>query len=174
MSRAKTSASRRAFRALLMILAVASASAMAAAQGLNNQPYSFGGNGLGMSAAGKQAILSDQVLGIRPDNLIVGPGGVLLYADQGPGGSAIVYDWYSVPVPGYRGRSWKGNWYRPGLPARMFFVERLSGAASTRAALAGWTSMIGDDDTGFADYLLPVGLNTLDLLLMQVYALSPG
>ncbi len=154
------------------VLAVVSAGGVLA-QGLNNQPYDFGGRGLGMSSAGKQAILSDQVLGIRPDNLIIGPGGVLLYADKGPGGSAIVYDWYQVPVPGYRGRGWRGNWNNAGYTNRLFYVERMSGSGATATALNTWTSMIGDDDSAFGDYLLPVGINTLDLLLWQVQSLSP-
>jgi len=146
--------------------------AMAQSGGLNNQPYSFGGRGLGMSAAGKQAILSNQVLGIRPENLLIGPGGVLLYAEPGPSGSAIVYDWYSVPVPGYRGRGWNGGAYSASS-GRLFYVDRFDGAESTASALGGWTSIISGEDAAFAGYLLPAGLNTLDLLLWQVYTLSP-
>lgn len=146
--------------------------ARAQSGGLNNQPYNFGGKGLGMSYAGKQAILSNQVLGIRPDNLIIGPGGVLLYAEPGPSGSAIVYDWYNVPIPGYHGRGWRSGMY-PAVPYRsLFFVESLNGADSTAAAL-GWTGMIGGEEADVAGYLLPVGLNTLDLLVWQVYMLSP-
>lgn len=162
----------RALCASTIVVAMAAAGS-ALAQGLNNQPYNFGGGGLGMSSAGKQAILSDQVLGIRPDNLVIGPGGVLLYADKGPGDSAIVYDWYQVPVPGYRGRSWRGNWDNPRYMTRLFYVERIGGAGSTTVALNSWTGMIGDDGSAFGNYLLPVGLNTLDLLLWQVQSLSP-
>lgn len=155
-----------------IVLAIASTGG-ALAQGLNSQPYDFGGRGLGMSSAGKQAILSDQVLGIRPDNLIIGPGGVLLYTDKGPSGSAIVYDWYQVPVPGYRGRGWQGNWSNPRNTTRLFYVERIGGAGGTAVALNTWTGMVGGEGTAFGNYLLPVGLNTLDLLLWQVQSLSP-
>lgn len=143
-----------------------------AAQGLNNQPYDFGGGGLGMSAAGKQAILSGQ-LGIRPENLLIGPGGVLFYAQRGPGGSPMVYEMYAAPVPTFYGSGWRNGWFGMRATQPLFFIDRPDGAMSTAASLNTWTGTVCGDDALFAGYLLPMGFNTLDLLMVQVYTLSP-
>ena len=145
----------------------------AAAQGLNNAPYDFGGKGLGISPAGKQVILNEKLFGIRPDNITVGPDGSLLTTVRGPGDSAIVFDSSGTAVPGYMGRSWTGDAYNMRLFNRMSYLDRSEGQASTIAAMSGWTNMVGgsDDEFAFANYLLPSGLNTLDFLVWQVQTL---
>lgn len=79
---------------------------------LNNRPYAFKNSpgGLGMSNAGKQAIINDKILGSTPDNLVRGPDGYLLDVIKGPGNVVIVRkDNNGSIIPGYRGTDFRGG-----------------------------------------------------------------
>ncbi len=97
---------------VILLLTVASSAYVANAQ-LNNKPFQFKNNidgGIGMSPAGKQAIIDYKNFGIKPDTLLKGTGGVLLNVTEGVGKSAIVtYQGSSEIIPSYRGTSYKGN-----------------------------------------------------------------
>lgn len=71
----------------------------------NNRAFSFNGSGggSGMSFGARQAIVNQQVLGITPNQLVTGPGGVLLNVQRGPGGSAIVSTLGGTVIPSFRG-----------------------------------------------------------------------
>lgn len=77
----------------------------------NNKPFSFNtpSGSPGMSAAGKQAILNNEISGIRPDNLLRATDGSLLSVRKGKGGVPIVsYEGGSV-IPSFRGSSFRGD-----------------------------------------------------------------
>ena len=65
----------------MAMLHVASAEAQ-----LNNQPFSFGsgGGGIGMSTAGRQAILNQQLFGSTPDNILMAYLPSLMYCSAVP------------------------------------------------------------------------------------------
>jgi hypothetical protein len=73
---------------------------------MSNKPFSFGSvtNGVGMSTAGRQAIINRKLFGITPSVLLKGPGGRLLGVTKGPGSNAIVTSPSGEIIPGYRGR----------------------------------------------------------------------
>ncbi len=71
----------------------------------NNRSFSFNGSGggSGMSFGARQAIVNQQIFGITPNQLVTGPGGVLLNVQRGPGSSAIVSTLGGVVIPSFRG-----------------------------------------------------------------------
>lgn len=135
----------------LAILGAALVASPAMAQ-LDNRPFQFRGSGdggVGMSTAGRQAILNQELTGRTPDNL-VRRDGVLVDVVEGPGGEAI------VRTPG-------GGAFRPsarpqGFRARgasvgvfnSFFLRGSSGGyvpASYRTShsVTGWTAGVVSD-----------------------------
>lgn len=95
-----------------MSMALISVTAGFAYAQLNNKPYAFRNSpgGLGMSPAGKQAILNDKVLGRTPDNLVRGPDGYLLDVIKGPGNVVIVQrEGQGGFIPGYRGTDFRDD-----------------------------------------------------------------
>jgi hypothetical protein len=82
--------------------------APAAAQ-MGTQPFSFGSvsGGLGMSEAGKAAIVNQKVNGLTPPVLLKDEFGRPLGVVKGPGGVPIVTGPAGELLPGYRGRGWK-------------------------------------------------------------------
>jgi hypothetical protein len=134
------------FAVSLMLMA-----AEASAQ-MNNKPFSFsngggGGSSLGMSAAGRQAILNQQLTGATPDNIMRGPGGALIEITSGPNNMAIATGQDGVVLQGYHGRSGllTGG---AGLFNPYFYANTDRGTAYavasqfTSNAIAGWTSMV--------------------------------
>lgn len=79
---------------------------------MNNRPYSFRNSpgGLGMSDAGRQAIINRKVFNETPENLMRGPDGLLLDVFKGPGNVVILRrEGGGGVVPGYRGRDFRGG-----------------------------------------------------------------
>ena len=97
---------------LAMSAALISATAGFAYAQLNNKPYAFRNapGGLGMSQAGKQAIINEKILNRTPDNLMRGPDGYLLDVIKGPGNVVIVQrEGNGGFIPGYRGTDFRGG-----------------------------------------------------------------
>ena len=162
---------RFAIGAVIATFLAAMAPNGAHAQGLNNQPFEFGSSGSGMSIAGRQLILGQKLFGLRPEHVIRGPGGVLLFVNRGPSGIAFLVDWAGQPVVGVR-RSWKGSGFAFPQQAA-YFVDDYDSQNSTAAALAGWTMLVNaDTEDIFANLLLPGGMDSLDAWMWQVYSLS--
>ncbi len=57
---------------------------------MGTQPFSFGPSGLGMSEAGRAAIVNQQINGVAPQVLLKDEMGRPLGVTQGPGGIAVV------------------------------------------------------------------------------------
>ncbi len=97
---------------VVLLLAVASTTYVANAQ-LNNKPFSFKGTpdgGIGMSVAGKQAIINFENFNIKPSTILRGSDGQLLNVTEGVGTSVIVTPQGSSEIyPAYKGTSYKGN-----------------------------------------------------------------
>tara|TARA_R110002124_G_scaffold233406_1_gene398670 strand:+ start:25302 stop:25823 length:522 start_codon:yes stop_codon:yes gene_type:complete len=79
---------------------------------INNKPYAFpnSSNGsVGMSQAGRQAILNQQIRNLTPENMARGPSGQLLDVIEGPHRSAFVSQTgTNAFIAGYKGTSYKG------------------------------------------------------------------
>lgn len=76
---------------------------------MSTQPFNFGSGGIGMSAAGRAAIMNQQINGAMPEVLLKDQNGRLLGVGQGPDGIAVVTGSAGEPLAAYRGRSWKGG-----------------------------------------------------------------
>jgi hypothetical protein len=98
---------------LVLIAALSLSSALPAFSQINNKPYAFPNSstgGVGMSQAGRQAILNQQIRNITPENLARGPSGELLDVIKGPHRSAFVtHTGTNAFIAGYRGTSYKGQ-----------------------------------------------------------------
>lgn len=94
----------------LLLIAILLAPGSALAQ-ISNKPFSFGPvtNGVGMSTAGRQAILNRKLFGITPRVLLKSEDGRLLGVTKGPGPNAIVTSPSGEIIPGYRGRGLIGT-----------------------------------------------------------------
>jgi hypothetical protein len=97
---------------VVLLLAVASTAYVANAQ-LDNKPFSFKGTpdgGIGISAAGKQAIINYENFNIKPSTLLKGSDGQLLSVTEGVGTSVIVTPQGSGEIfAAYKGASYKGD-----------------------------------------------------------------
>ncbi len=116
---------------------------------MSNRPFSFGspGGGLGMSLAGKQAIIDQKLFGSTPDNIMRGPGGQLLTVTPGPGDTAFATTRSGEILPvnprrGFDKRLGAGQF-------NSFFVEfdglpyqAYSEYGSTRATISAWTGSV--------------------------------
>jgi hypothetical protein len=136
--------------ALVAMALVALAPAPSHAQ-ISNKPFSFSNSGgIGMSNAGRQAIINQKINGTTPEVLLRDPAGNLLGLDKGPNGLAIVIGPDGQALTGYRGRGWKGG--NPALDSGVFnafFVPRLRdngppipNAASSGEAVNAWTDAV--------------------------------
>lgn len=80
---------------------------------LNNKPYNFSsrsGGGLGMSNAGRQAIINEELFGSTPRQIVVDPAGNIADLTEGPGRSALISRQGTGSfLPGYKGTSYKGS-----------------------------------------------------------------
>jgi hypothetical protein len=78
---------------IVLIAAFSLSIALPASSQINNKPYAFpnsSNGGVGMSQAGRQAILNQQIRNLTPGNLARGPSGELLDVIEGPHRSAFV------------------------------------------------------------------------------------
>lgn len=124
---------------------------------MSNRPFAFntGGNGsVGMSTAGRQAILGKELFGATPDVLLRSSDGRLLGGPvRGPGRSAFVFSPDGQSLPGYR-RDFRNG--RAGLSAgafNAFFIPRsgernrgyIPTAAPADALVNTWTGRVLSD-----------------------------
>ena len=105
---------------------------LASAQ-MSNQPFRFnapGPSGVGMSNAGKQAILEQALSGATPRILLKDPqtGNLLPEPVRAKGRTAIVSTRAGDIIPGYRGRDFRGN--RRGMGVGVFNAYFVSGRGS--------------------------------------------
>jgi hypothetical protein len=118
---------------------------------ISNKPFSFGTpGGIGMSNAGRQAIINQKINGAQPEVLLRDAFGNLLGLDNGPGGIPIVTGPDGQALPGYRGRGWKGS--NPALDVRVFNAYFVPGrqqdgppftvAATSGQAVDAWTDAV--------------------------------
>ncbi len=142
---------------VIMLLTTASVAYVANAQ-LNNKPFSFKGTpdgSIGISAAGKQAIVNFENFNIKPKTLLRGPDGQLLNVTEGVGNSVIVTPQGSGEIwPTYKGTGYKGD--NIGMSAGAFnayFVPSLNGDSgssvyfspyytSSSETVSTWTSRV--------------------------------
>jgi hypothetical protein len=98
---------------IVLIAAFSLSIALPASSQINNKPYAFpnsSNGGVGMSQAGRQAILNQQIRNLTPGNLARGPSGELLDVIEGPHRSAFVSQTgTSAFIAGYKGTSYKGQ-----------------------------------------------------------------
>lgn len=122
---------------------------------MSTQPFSFGGSGLGMSAAGKAAIVNQQVNAIVPPVLLKDEFGRPLGVMPGPGGVPIVTGPSGELLPGYRGRGWKESELAMGAGVfNEFFVAGPKSSAPYISATSGhtvdaWTDAIYGAPRGY-------------------------
>ena len=156
----------------LMALALTILAATAAQAQISNKAFSFdGANGLGMSDAGKQAIINQKLIGATPDVLLRDSSGQLLGVEKGPGGVPIVTAPGGEILPSYHGPSWKGA--NPELAAGVFnpyFVMR----QRARASLALTSSQTVDVWTDTVQMGGPSGYgSSVDQWVAMAYYLGP-
>lgn len=146
----------------------------------NNKPFSFNGSGgAGMSFAGRQAILQQEILGLTPDNLRRGANGALVDVTEGPGSTAIVSGQVAPFLPGAAGR---GSSFRrsPADGAGIFnpfFAPKSGGGSSTpsfltslrtSATIAAWTNMVSAGSGRGAVVIYPSSGSSIDAWTAQV------
>jgi hypothetical protein len=118
---------------------------------ISNKPFSFKTpGGIGMSNAGRQAIINQKINGAEPEVLLRDVNGNLLGLEKGPDGLAIVIGPDGQALPGYRGRGWKGS--NPALDVRVFnsyFVPKwrehgppIPNASTSGEAVDAWTEAV--------------------------------
>jgi hypothetical protein len=129
---------------------------------MGTQPFSFGsgGSGLGISEAGKAAIINQKVLGLTPPVLLKDEFGRPLGVVQGPGGIPVVTGPAGELLPGYRGRGWK---HSNAVAAGVFNEFFVTGPKSNAPYIAGSTSGQMVDAWTDAVYGAPAGYgNSVD------------
>ena len=140
---------------------------------ISNKPFSFGAAGPGMSDAGRQAIINQKILGATPQVLLKDELGRPLGVTNGPGGIAIVTGPAGEPLPGYRGRGWKGSDPAKGAGVfNAFFARgRQDGPPMTAAPTTGQTV---DAWTNTVQYGGPSGNGSpIDQWVAMAYYLGP-
>lgn len=146
---------------------------------LQDEPYGFAGGGPGLSTAGKQAILAEELTGATPDNL-VRRNGVLLNVTEGPDGVAILRTRGDRLVPTgsvFDRTAIAGG--RRGASAGFDIVESttgfalgVTGAGHTGATVSGWTASVSG---GAAPTPRPqVGGDAIDQWTRQAHRLPPA
>jgi len=133
------------FVSLLFAFFVSSGSASAQ---ISNKPFDFGSSGgVGMSVAGKQAIMNQKLFGSTPSVLLKGPNGHLLGLANGPGSTAIVTSPSGELLPGYKGRGWSSGSWGAGTFNAFFAGARGSDSLSiasnsSGASVDSWTGQV--------------------------------
>ena len=141
-------------------------------------PFGFSGGGPGLSAAGKQAILAEELTGATPDNL-VRRNGVLLNVTEGPDGAAIasapqenfiptgsVFD--RTAIAGGR-RTASGGFDI--VDSTTGFAANIGDAGRTGATLSTWTASVSGSSMSTPG--LAVGGDPIDQWTRQAHTLSP-
>ena len=123
----------------------------AATAQISNQPFSFGSpsTGVGMSVAGKQAIINKKLFGSTPSVLLKSDDGRLLGLSNGPGSLPIVTSPGGEILAGYRGRRsyFGGDAWSAGT-FNAFFAGARNGdsstvlASSSGASIDSWTGPV--------------------------------
>ena len=146
---------------------------------LQDEPYGFSAGGPGLSAAGKQAILAEELTGATPDNL-VRRNGVLLDVTEGPDGVAIVRTRRGSFVPtgsvfdrtaiagGRRGASGDLDI----VESTTGFAMDVTGAGRTGATVSGWTASVSGGPMPAPRP--PFGGDAIDQWTSQAYTLPPA
>ena len=99
------------YYATLTTIVIITSAGTALAQ-MDNKPFSFnrrGGDEIGMSNGGRQAIIEEKIFDSTPDNLQRDSGGYLLDVTKGPGGSALVTRQSGAFIPGYSGTDFRDD-----------------------------------------------------------------
>lgn len=123
---------------------------------MSNRPYAFPNTatgGVGMSEAGRQAVLNDRFFGETPNVLIRDAGGSLVDVRKGPNSTAIVSTPDGQFVPGFRGRSFRDG--SAGMTVGVFnafFTPNRRGASrylptrvSSDESVTVWTARVVSD-----------------------------
>lgn len=146
----------------------------------NNRPFSFNsGGGVGMSFAGRQAILQQEILGLTPDNLRRGANGALVDVSEGPGSTAIVSGQVAPFIPGAaaRGSSFRRSPADGAGIFNPFFAPKSGGGSSTpsflsslrtSATIAAWTNMVSAGSGRGAVVIYPGSGSSIDAWTAQV------
>ncbi|KZD08757.1 hypothetical protein AUP43_08325 [Oceanibaculum pacificum] len=145
----------------------------AQAQGLNNQPFRFGGGGIsvgggglgggggsvGMSTAYRQAILNQELRNSTPTNLLRDRSGALVTVERGPSGQAFV----SSPVQPYLVQSFR--------PAGLGY-----GIAASSHAFSRWVGMIDPVGLPIHAGVTPMDSRapSIDAWISQLASLGPA
>lgn len=159
---------RRTYGQMLVAALLAGGIALPAAAQQMKRPIELGAGGLGMSTAGKQAILNEQLRGETPDNLLKGPQGRLLEVREGGDGTAFVVEAAAPFLPGRRTFGLGGGLRGDGAGGSGIGVV-LPG--STGAAVAGWTRQVYA--AAGAMPLAAGGSSSIDQWTALVYGLRP-
>jgi hypothetical protein len=109
---------------------------------MGTQPFSFGsgGSGLGISEAGRAAIINQKINGVVPPVLLKDEFGRPLGVVPGPGGVPIVTAPAGELLPGYRGRGWRESELAMGAGVfNEFFVAGPKSRAPYISATSGQT-----------------------------------
>ncbi len=133
----------------------------------NNKPFNFpAAGGMGISTAGKQAILDQKLTGAAPDNLARGPDGVLVEIGRGPGGVAIGTisggSGVATLVP-HKRLPWSN-----GVDQFNSFFVRFNGL-SFRSEIGTTSGQMVDSWTGAVYGLIAGGGNSVDQWTSMVY-----
>jgi hypothetical protein len=136
------------------LLAAMSMAATSAEAQLNSRPFSFGsvvngpiaGSGsAGMSMAGRQAIINEELTGARPRAILVDPSGNILSIERGPGNIAIARETPNSVIPQYRG-SGLGFGFSGSSPAYSGRAYTIGG--NYNPSIDIWVSMVGGGFSG--------------------------
>jgi hypothetical protein len=149
----------RFIQLVLVAVAFAMLSPAPASAQMSTQPFSFGAasGGLGMSEAGKAAILNQKINGVVPPVLLKDEFGRPLGVTPGPGGVPIVTGPAGNVLPGYRGRGWKESELAMGAGVfNEFFVRGPKSDAPFVSASSGetvdaWTSAVHGAPGGYGN-----------------------
>ncbi len=98
-------------RISICLAAIAALTSVEVQAQMSNKPFTFsapGTNGIGMSVAGRQAILGEHLTGATPSVLLRGSDGNLLNVERGPERIAIVTETSGAFLPGFR-RGFRGG-----------------------------------------------------------------
>lgn len=145
---------------------------VAQAQGINNQPFGFGGGGIsvggvglgggggsvGMSTAYRQAILNQELRNSMPSNLLRDRSGALVTVERGPSGQAFV----SAPVQPYLVQSFR--------PSGLGY-----GTVSSSHAFSRWVGMIDPVGLPIHAGVTPIDSRapSIDAWINQLASLGP-
>jgi len=133
----------------------------------NNRPFNFpSAGGMGISSAGKQAILNQQLTGVAPDNLARDSDGVLVEVERGPGGIPISKSSGGSAVAVLAPRK-RPPWSNGVDQFNSFFVK-FDGLAF-RSEIGTTSGQMVDSWTGSVYGLITVGGNSVDQWTGMVY-----